>query len=308
MRIGSFNAGRLGTVDEAVGWARAAAAVGFDCCWFPQVMGIDALVALAVVAREVPGVDLGTAVVPIQGRHALPLALAALTVADAAGPGRFTLGLGVTHQVISEGWFGIPYRGIVDACAEVVAALGGLLSTDRRADLDGRTTTVHAAHTLTAEPPPVLLAAMAPRMLALAGSATAGTITWMTGPAELGRTVVPALRRAAETAGRPEPRVVVGIPVCVTDDVAGARERLAGIMARSASMPAYARQLAAEGLDDPCDLVVLGDEPTVLAHLERFAAAGMTELCANVVGTPEERARTDAVLVGPARRLASAHA
>ena len=306
MRIGSFNAGRLGSVDDAVSWARAAATAGFDCCWFPQVMGVDALVALAVVAREVPGVDLGTAVVPIQGRHPLPLALSALTVADAAGPGRFTLGLGVTHRVISEGWFGVPYRGIVDACAETVAALAGLFSADRRADLDGRTTTVHAAHTLGADPPPVLLAAMAPRMLALAGAATAGTITWMTGPEVLGREVVPALRSAADAAGRPEPRVVVGIPVCVTDDVLGARERLAGVMARSASMPAYARQLAAEGLDDPCDLVVLGDEATVLAHLERFAAAGMTELCANVVGSPEERVRTEALLVGSARRIASA--
>jgi len=115
----------------------------------------------------------------------------------------------------------------------------------------------------------------------------------------------PVLRAAAEAAGRVAPRVVVGIPVCVTDDEPGARERLAGVMARSASMPAYARQLAAEGLTDPVDLVVLGDEAAVLARLEAFAAAGMTELCANVVGTPEEQARTRAVLTGPGREIAS---
>ena len=305
MRIGTFNASRLGSVDDTVTWARDAVAAGFDTCWLPQVMGVDALVALAVVAREVPDVHLGTAVVPIQGRHPLPLALAALTVADAAGPGRFSLGLGVTHRVVSEGWFGVSYRGIVDACAEAVAAVSGLCSAERRADLDGRTVTVHAAHALAADPPPILLAAMAPRMVALAGASTAGTITWMTGPRTLAREIVPGLRAAATAAGRPEPRVVVGIPVCVTDDPAGARERLAAVMARSASMPAYARQMAAEGLTDPVDLVVLGDEAAVLDHLGAFAAAGMTELCANVVGTPEERARTEALLTGPARRIAS---
>ncbi len=86
MRVGTFNATHLGSVDHAVGWSRAAAEAGFDTVWFPQVLGLDALTALAVVAREVPDVHLGTAVVPIQGRHPLPLAFQALTVASAAGP------------------------------------------------------------------------------------------------------------------------------------------------------------------------------------------------------------------------------
>lgn len=304
MRVGTFNATSLGSVDAALGWARTSAADGYDTLWFPQVMGLDALTALAVVAREVPDVHLGTAVVPIQGRHPLPLALQALTVSSAAGAGRFTFGVGVTHAVMSEGFFGIPYRGIVDVCAEVLTALDGLLGTDRRADVDGEHLSTHSVAMIDAPAPSLMLAALAPRMVDLAGSMTDGTITWMTGPTTLGRDIVPALRIAADEAGRPAPRVVVGIPVCVTDDVAGARERVATVMARSASMPAYQRQMDAEGLTDPVDLVVLGDEETVAARLDAYGAAGMTELCANLVGSPEEQARTTAFLTGAWRETA----
>lgn len=295
MELGWFGGSDSPSIDAVVARAREAKDAGFGTFWFPQVTGLDALVALAVVAREVPDIGLATAVVPIQGRHPLPLALAALTVADAAGPGRFTLGLGVTHPPVSEGWFGVPYRGIVDACGETLAALQGLFSGERRADVDGEHLVVHASTSIAAEPPGLVLAAMGPRMVELAGFRTDGTLTWMTGPVGVGR-IAPALRAAAEAADRPAPRVVVGIPVCVTDDTARARERLSGLMDRSALMPAYRRQIDIEGVPAPVDLAVVGDEDAVAAHLERFVDAGMTELCANVIGAPEEVARSRAFL------------
>lgn len=298
MRVGTFNATHLGSVDAAVGWSQAAAGAGFDTVWFPQVLGLDALTALAVVAREVPDVHLGTAVVPIQGRHPLPLAFQALTVASAAGPGRFTFGIGVTHKGMSEGFFGVPYKGIVDVCTEVVTVLNGLLGPERKADVDGVHLSTHSVAMIDAPAPSLMLAGLAPRMVDLAGSQADGTITWMTGPTTLGRDIAPALRTAAERAGRPAPRIVVGIQVCVTGDEAGARERVAAVMARSAGMPAYQRQMAAEGLTDPVDLVVLGDEDAVTARLAAYADAGMTELCANIVGSPEEQERTTAFLTG----------
>jgi F420-dependent oxidoreductase-like protein len=306
MRVGTFNATRLGSAEQALAWSRDAAGAGFDTVWFPQVMGLDALTALAVVALEIPDVHVGTAVVPIQGRHPLPLALQALTVSSVAGPGRFTLGIGVTHAAISEGWLGVPYRGIVDVCAEVLTALDGLLGPERRADLDGAHVTIHAAAMIDAPAPSLMLAGLAPRMVDLAGSRADGTITWMTGPTTLGRDITPALRAAADGAGRPPPRVVVGIPVCVTDDVAGARERVRTHMERSASMPAYRRQMAAEGVDDPVDLVVLGDDDAVAARLDAYRAAGMTELCANLLGAPEEQERTTRYLTGPWRDTVTA--
>jgi F420-dependent oxidoreductase-like protein len=298
VRVGTFNAARLGSVEEALGWSRAAAGAGFDTLWFPQVLGLDALTALAVVAHEIPDVHLGTSVVPIQGRHPLPLAFQALTVAGVAGPGRFTFGIGVTHQAMSEGFFGVPYRGIVDVCAEVLTALNGLLGPERKADLDGAHVSTHSVAMIDAPAPSLMLAGLAPRMVDLAGSQTDGTITWMTGPSTLGRDITPALRAAAERAGRPAPRVVVGIQVCVTDDEPAAREHVATMMARSASMPAYQRQMAAEGVTDPVDLVVLGDADTVAARLDAYRDAGMTELCANVVGSPDDQARTTEFLTG----------
>jgi F420-dependent oxidoreductase-like protein len=298
VRVGTFNATSLGSVDDALVWSRAAADAGFDTVWFPQVMGLDALTALAVVAHEIPDVHVGTSVVPIQGRHPLPLALQALTVASVAGPGRFTFGIGVTHRAMSEGFFGVPYRGIVDVCAEVLDALNGLLGPDRKADVDGAHVSTHSVAMIDAPPPSLMLAGLAPRMVDLAGAQTDGTITWMTGPVTLGRDITPALQAAAARAGRDAPRVVVGIPVCVTDDEAGARERVASLMARSASMPAYARQMAAEGLTDPVDLVVLGPEDAVADRLDAYRRSGMTELCANLVGSPEERARTAEFLTG----------
>jgi F420-dependent oxidoreductase-like protein len=294
--LGWFAGSDAPSVDAAVARAAEARDAGFDTFWLPQVTGLDALVALAVVAREVRDLRLATAVVPIQGRHPLPLALAALTVADAAGPGRFTLGLGVTHPTVSEGWFGVPYRGIVDACVETLDALRGLFSNERRADLDGSHVTIHASTAIRADAPEVVLAAMGPRMVALAGSRADGTLTWMTGPAGVG-TIAAGLRDAAEAAGRAAPRVAVGIPVCVTDDPVAARARLAPIMERSASMPAYRRQIELEGVAQPVDLAVVGDEQSVGAHLQRFVDAGMTELCANLLGTPDDKARTAAFLV-----------
>lgn len=306
MKLGWYGGSDIPTVDVAVERARVARDAGFGTFWIPQVTGLDALVTLAVVGREVPDIHLATAVVPIQGRHPLPLALAALTVADAAGPGRFTLGLGVTHPPVSEGWFGVPYRGIVGVCDEVLTALAGLFSNERRADIDGNHLAVHAGTTIAAAAPSVIVAAMGPRMVALAGAKADGTLTWMTGPRGLAA-IAPALRAAAEAAGRPAPRVAVGIPVCVTDDVTAARARLALFMTRSSTMPAYRRQIEIEGVASPDDLAVVGDEDIVARHLDRFEEAGMTELCANLLITPDDIDRTAAFLTGRYGRATQAH-
>jgi F420-dependent oxidoreductase-like protein len=213
-------------------------------------------------------------------------------VADAAGPDRFTLGVGVTHPAVSESWFGVPYRGIVDLCAETLTALGGLLSPNRRADVDGEHLSVHAAVPLDVAQPSLVLAALAPRMVELAGRSADGTVTWMTGPKTLAERITPRLLAAARDAGRPEPRVIVGAQICVTGDVAAARDHLRPQMERSAVMPAYQRQMRAEGLTDPVDLAVIGDEAAVTQRLRDFEAAGMTELCADVVGRPQDSRRT----------------
>ena len=292
MRISVFCGVDVVSADQAVDRARAAAADGFDAIWYAQGFGLDALTALAVVAHEVTDIDLGTAVVPIQGRHPLPLALQALTVSGIAGPGRFSLGLGVTHPVVSEGCFGVPYSSAVALCTEEMAALAGLLGPERTVDHDGDRLTVRGTLAVDAPSPSLVLAALGPKMLEVAGRYSDGTVTWMTGAATLARDVVPALAGAAEAAQRQAPRVVVGLPVCVTDDVDGARQRLGVGMAGAARMPSYQRMLTAEGVAEPVDIALIGSEEVVEERIGHLAGAGATELLANVQGEPDEVART----------------
>ena len=298
MRISVFGGADSKTVQDVVDRVAAAAADGFESIYLAQGFGVDGLTALAVAVREVPRIHVGTAVVPIQGRHPIPLAQQALTLADAAGPGRVTIGVGVTHAPVSEGFYGIPYREVVGLCDEELQALSPLLAEGRKADVEGRHLTARATLGFSIAPPGLVLAALGPKMLDLAGRYTDGTVTWMTGPRTLGADVVPVLRAAAAGAGRPDPRVIVGLPVCVTDDAAGARERLGTAMAGAAQMASYKRMVAAEGVKEPVDIALIGDEDAVRRGIDEVAAAGGTELLANVLGTDDERRRTRAFLAG----------
>jgi 5,10-methylenetetrahydromethanopterin reductase len=281
---------------EVVDAARQARAEGFATLWLPQTLTFDAMTALAVAASSVPDVGLGTAVVPIQGRHPIPLAQQALTVADVAGPGRFTLGIGVTHAPVSEGFYGIPYSEVVDLCREELDALVGLLGPDHTASVEGSHLTARGPVMVDTPGPGLLLAALGPKMLELAGTRTDGTVTWMTGPRTLAAQVVPRLREAATGAGRPEPRVVAGLPVCVTADPARARDRVRPRIESAGQMPSYRRQLAAEGLDDVAELAILGSEQEVSERIAALADIGVTELMADVVGTEAETAATTDLL------------
>jgi F420-dependent oxidoreductase-like protein len=283
-------------VAEVVAAARQAEDEGFDTLWLPQTLTFDAMTALAVAAAAVPNVNLGTAVVPIQGRHPIPLAQQALTVADVAGPGRFTLGIGVTHAPVSEGFYGVPYRDVVELCREELDALDGLLGPDRRASVEGRHLTARGPVMVETTAPGLLLAALGPKMLELAGTRTDGTVTWMTGPRTLAEQVVPRIRDAAARAGRPAPRIVAGLPVCVTHDPAGARDRVRPRIEGAAQMASYKRQLAAERLDDVADLAVIGTADEVAAQIDGLGALGVTELMADVFGTEAEIEATTALL------------
>jgi F420-dependent oxidoreductase-like protein len=296
MRISVYGGSDATRVDQVVDRVRAAAADGFESIWFPETPSFDTLTALAVAAREVPRIQLGTAVVPIQGRHPIPLAQQALTLADAAGPDRVTLGIGVTHAPVSQAWFGIPYATVVGLCAEELEALHGLLGPSRTAAVAGAHLTARITLNTDGPAPGLVLAALGPKMLALAGRFTDGTVTWMTGAAPRGRDVVPRLRAAAAAADRPEPRVIVGLPVCVTSDVAGARARVGKSMAGTAQLPSYQRMIVAEGVAEPVDIALVGDEAEVTRRIQALRDAGATELLANVAGTPDEQARTRAFL------------
>jgi 5,10-methylenetetrahydromethanopterin reductase len=292
VRISLFSGADATTVAQVTERVQEAADDGFAAIWFAQGFNLDALTAIAVAGSKVPGIELGTAVVPIQGRHPLTLAMAALTVSSAVGAGRFTLGIGVTHQIVSEGMFGVPYSSVVDLCAEELSVLSPLLGPDRRVAFEGTRLAAKASVGTDTDSPGLVVAALGPRMLDLAGRLSDGTVTWMTGPVTLRRDVAPRVVEASGRAGRPAPRVIAGLPVCVTDDVAGARNRIATAMAGPASMPSYARMLEAEGVTEPVDIAIIGDEEEVAGRIGVLGEAGATELVANVQGTPDEQLRT----------------
>jgi 5,10-methylenetetrahydromethanopterin reductase len=295
-RISAWAGSGLTTVADVTGAVQQAADAGFDGVWVPQTLSVDALGAIAVAASHVPDIHVGTAVVPLQGRHAFPLAQQALTAADAAGPGRFTLGVGVTHAFVSETFYGFPYRDAVALCREELEALHGLLGPDRKVSIAGKFVVAKVGISMQTPPPSLVVAALGPKMLALAGRLAGGTVTWMTGPKTLRTRIIPAISDAAAGAGRGSPRVIAGLPVCVTSDVAAARDAVRPRIQAAAQMPSYRRQLELEGIDDVAELAIVGDADQVLASISALAEAGVTELMADVFGSPEEQDRTRDVL------------
>jgi F420-dependent oxidoreductase-like protein len=278
MRLGMFGGEAIAQpVGQLVAHARAAADDGFDSYWVPQVFSHDALTALAVVGREVGGIELGTAVVPTYPRHPLLLAQQALTAADAAD-GRLVLGIGPSHQVVVEGALGLRYDRPLRHLREFLDVLMPAVRREQ-VDIVGETLEVHGSITLkSGASVSVLLAALGPKMLELAGRRADGTVTWLVGPRTLAAHTVPTIRASAMAAGRDEPRVVAMLPACVTDDADAARRRAARIFAGYSSLPAYRAMFDREGVGGAEGVALVGDEKDVAEGVTRLAEAGVTDL------------------------------
>jgi len=272
---------------------------GFKRVWMSQMpYEPDLLTILAVALHEVDDIEVASGVVPIQNQHPMQMAQRALTV-SLASSGRFILGLGMTHQAVTEGMWGIPWDKPVRRLNEYLDGLLPLLAGEP-ADATGETVTTRGALMIGGAPQPdVYIAALGPQLLKLAGRRTAGTCTWMTGPKTLAEHVGPTLRRAAADAGRPEGsvRVAASLPISVTDDVDAARKQAATQFAMYGQLPSYRAMLDREGYAGPEDAAIIGDEVTVTQRLDELRAAGVDEyVAATFDPSPEGRARTRALL------------
>jgi F420-dependent oxidoreductase-like protein len=299
MRIGIFSTSvTTGTVDDVVAEARVVGEEGFASFWVSQIFSHDALTVLAVAGREVPGLELGTSVVPTFPRHPAVMAQQALTTNAACG-GRLCLGIGLSHQIVIEGMFGLPFDKPVRHLREYLSVLLPLLRGEA-ADFQGETYRVRAALAVAgATPPSVTVAALGPQMLRLAGSMTDGTVTWCVGPNTLRDLTVPALAEAAEAAGRPSPRVIAAFPVCVTPDAAAARERASTVFAVYGQLPSYRAMMDREGVEGPADLAIVGGAAEVQDRIAALEGIGVTDFVAAEFGaTSAERADTRAALRG----------
>jgi F420-dependent oxidoreductase-like protein len=297
MRIGTF-AGDLGgprsTVQAAVDAARAAADAGFTSFWMPQIFGLDALTTLGIIGAQVPGIELGTAVVPVYPRHPSTLAQQALTV-QSASAGRLTLGIGLSHQVVIEHMMGYSFDKPASYMEEYLLALAPLLRGEQT-DVDGDRVTTHMKLDIAAPSPPgLIVAALGERMLRLAADHADGTATWMTGPKTLAEHTIPTLRAAA---GRDGKRVVAALPVAVTDDVAGARARAAEAFKVYGVLPSYRAMLDREGAAGPEDVALIGDADSVTDRIKAMFDSGITEFVAVEFTRGDDGARTRETLAG----------
>ncbi|OUC99897.1 TIGR03564 family F420-dependent LLM class oxidoreductase [Streptosporangium minutum] len=252
---------------------------GFSSVWMSNIFGLDALTALAVAGSQVPGIELGTGVVPTYPRHPAALAQQALT-ANAALDGRLALGIGLSHQIVIEGVYGYSFDRPARHMREYLSVLVPLVRGEQVA-FEGETLKAQLGLTTPgAGDMPVLIAALAPRMLKLAGELADGTVLWMTGPKTVAEHVVPAVTEAARAAGRPAPRIVCTLPICVTGDVEAARARAGEVFEIYGQLPSYRAMLDREGAAGPADVAIVGDEDAVAAQIESLAQAGVTDFVA----------------------------
>jgi 5,10-methylenetetrahydromethanopterin reductase len=284
-------------IDDVVAAAQAARDAGFSAVWSSQIFGVDALTVLAIVGREVEGIEIATGVVPIHPRHPMVLAAQALTV-QAISKGRLTLGIGLSHKVMVEGVWGISFDKPGTYMREYLDALVPMLHAEP-VNVQGTLVKANVFQKVgpaASSPPSLVVAALGPEMLRLAGTVTDGTVTWMTGIDTLRDYVVPTIRAAAEAAGRPSPRVIASVAVCLTDDVRGAAARIDEQLAIYPTLPSYKAMLDREGVTTASGVSIIGSRDRIEDALGAHADAGVTEVLVAPSGSRDEVAATFALL------------
>jgi F420-dependent oxidoreductase-like protein len=198
MRIGLTARGS--TVDQIVAQAQAAESDGFASVWFASVTAGDPLVAMALVGRATSTIELGTAVLQTYPCHPLLQANRVASVADAIGRG-LTVGIGPSHESYVSGAYGIAYDHPGRNTEEYVRILTALLRNEV-VDFEGDDWTVHSESRMipVTQHVSVVVSALAPRLLRVAGELADGTILWMTPASAIESHVAPRLHASASAA------------------------------------------------------------------------------------------------------------
>jgi len=297
MKIGLFGgAAQSGTVDQVIAEAKQAERDGFSSYWMPQIFAHDALTLLALIGREVPRIELGTAVVPTYPRHPMMLAQQCLTVNAAVG-GRLCLGIGLSHQIVIENMMGMSFDKPVRHMREYLTVLQSL-NKSNNVSFSGEVYSTHAGVSVTGSQPfGVVVAALGEQMLRVTAALADGTLTWCTGPSTLANHTIPVLDRASDALGKPKQRVIAALPVCVTTKVAEARERASQVFAIYGQLPSYRAMLDKEGAAGPADIAIVGTAAEVTDRITALADIGVTDFAAvEFGGDPDESANTRAAL------------
>lgn len=299
MKIGLISVageGSNGGLESVLAELKRIDEAGFPFISMPNIFGVDAITAIALAGGQTRNLEMATGVVPTPPRHPAALAQQALTTQEACG-GRFTLGIGLSHKIVIEDMFGLSYAQPAKQMREYLEVLMPLLE-GKPAAFQGDLYRVNAGLQVPGGVPvPVLIAALGPRMLEVAGQLAHGTSTWMTGLATLGDHIVPTIGAAAAAAGRPQPRVLASIPVALTEDVDAASEACNKAFAIYPTLPSYKAMLDREGVAQPSEIALLGDESVIRKGIDRFRDAGVTDFAASIFPAgPGSVERTQALL------------
>jgi F420-dependent oxidoreductase-like protein len=288
MRIGLTGGGA--SVDRVVRQAKEAEADGFSALWYASIVTGDPLVAMAIAGRETSTIELGTAVLQTSPCHPLLQANRVSSVVDAMGRPGFTLGIGPSHEPVIRGAFGMSYDHPGRSTDEYLQILTALLRGEN-VDFDGSDWSAHTAGRAVppSHPVPVLVSALGPRLLRVAGEHADGTVLWMAPARAIENHVAPKLHAAAAAAGRPAPRIVAGLPVAVHDDIAEARAAASASSSMYAQMENYTRILEIGGAGTPADAAIVGNESSVTSQLQSLLDAGATDIWAAVFPVGDDR-------------------
>lgn len=302
----------IGGAQDAVAQARAAKAVGYEEIWLAEVGGGDAYAIAGALAVGVPGMRIGTAVVPAQTRTPMVHAMAALSLSQLTG-GNFILGIGLSSPNIVRDWGGQPYDKPLIRLREHVEVLRQMLSGGK-VDYEGKTLSSKRFR-LGGSPVgevPLYLGALNEQSLRMTGALCDGVILNMVPERALPQ-ILGAVRAGAEAAGRDPSQieVVSRLHVVLTDDAAMGRGLVRNVFGAYAATPGYnrcfewigfaeeARQIrecfakgdragvAAAVTDDLCNaMAVIGDTATVRARVRTYAEQGVDVCVINPIADP----------------------
>jgi len=297
MKIGLFSF--VDTTDNLTAMARDAAEQGFDSLWIPQTFGLDTLTAIALAGSQVPDITFATAVVAD-----LSAPPADAGPAGAHGERRARRSARPRDRSVAQAGgrrvVDISFDKPIRHLREYLEILMPLVH-EKSVRYQGETLTTRADIQVEGPAPKVMMSALGPQLLKVTGRLCDGTILWMTGPTTISEHSAPVMKEAAEAAGRPEPEVVAGFPVCVTDGSdeqnRETRERAAKSFAMYGTLPSYRAMLDREGYEGPGDIAIIGGVGEVEDRIGQLADAGVTTFAASEFGSRDQRPATRELLV-----------
>ncbi|MGR8947415.1 MAG: TIGR03564 family F420-dependent LLM class oxidoreductase [Gammaproteobacteria bacterium] len=270
------------TIDEIIRLVKAAEDAGLDSAWMANIFGFDAIMSMTLAARATKTITVGTAVTPTYPRHPAALAQQAVTAA-AASNNRFILGIGLSHQRVIEGVYGLSYDKPAKHMREYLDVLIPLLGQEA-INYEGEQYTTRGIQLAApgATDVPVVIAALGPVMLRLAGRLADGTNTWMVGPKTMETHIAKTINAAAAEVGKRAPMIVGNFPVMLTNNADAVRTKLAEMLEIYGELPSYRSMLDKEGYDSPVDAALIGDEKTLRARISEIKSSGVTDFGAAV--------------------------